>query len=105
MEHMYDGALHLKLPRGVDKVTYADDLALVTSSRSVPELKTIADIAVRMISDWMRGRGLMLALRKTEVVAVRKRRYDYPPVVSVDGHEVPPSKEISYLRVRLEVNQ
>lgn len=102
---MYDGVLHLDLPRGVSAIAYADDLAIVTTRRSVPELETVTNIAIGQISAWMRERGLSLAPQKSEAVVLHKRRYDDNPEITVDGHAVLPSRSIKYLGVRLDASR
>lgn len=97
--------LGLNLPPGVDMVAYADDVALVASSRSVPELEAAVRRAVDGISSWMRERGLKLAPQKTDAVMLMKRRYDEVPNITVDGHDVLPSCAIKYLGVRLDANR
>lgn len=102
---LYDGLLCLDLPRGVDTVAYADDLAIVASNRSVPELEAATSAAIDTISTWMRKQGLSLAPQKTEAVMMHKRRYDDFPAIVVDGHAVLPSRGIKYLGVRLDANR
>lgn len=104
MEHT-DDALLLDLPKGVEKVAYADDLALVASGSSVAELEERANVVVERMSGWMRGRGLVLAPRKTEVVVTSKRRYEDQPAIIVDDHEITHAGGISYLRVSVDVRR
>lgn len=47
---LYDCVLGLNLPRGIGVIAYADDLALVVTSRSVPELEAATRVVVDGVS-------------------------------------------------------
>lgn len=102
---LYDGALRLDLPVGVHMVAYADDLAIITRSRTIPELEAATGAAIEAVSTWMRQRGLSLAPHKTEAVMWRKRGYHDLPTITVDGHAMTPSRGIRYLGVKLDSNR
>lgn len=84
----YDGVLTLNLPAGIDMIAYADDVALIASSRSVPKLKSAVRDTIGRGTAWMSERGLRLALQKTEAVILTKGRYDNFPTIMVDDHAV-----------------
>lgn len=86
-------------------VGYADDLAIVVRSSSIPELEAAADATIEAVSAWMAQRGLSLAPQKTKAVMWRKRRYHDLPTITVDGQAVSPSRGIKYLGVRLNSNR
>lgn len=72
---LYDEVLTINLPARINLVAYADDLAIVAHNRSVLELETAIRVTTDRITAWMNDKGLSLALQKTEVVMLKKRRY------------------------------
>lgn len=102
---LYDDMLRLNLPTGVDLIAYADDVAIIALSRSVPELKAIVRTTMNRVSTCMVVPGLKLAPHKTEAVMMIKRRYDDLPTIVVDGQAVLPTRGIKYLGVRVDTNK
>lgn len=47
---MYDDAPRMELSRGVHTVAYADDLAIVATGRTIPELEVTANATIDMVS-------------------------------------------------------
>lgn len=73
---VYDDVLNVPLPDGVERVAYADDLALLVKARSEERLETRANEALERIHTWMGRHSLALAPEKTEAVyLVGRKKY------------------------------
>lgn len=73
---MYDGVLRLVLPANVKIIGFADDIALVSVAKELPDAVTITNVSIQIVRSWLRSMGLNLADHKTESVLIssRKRR-------------------------------
>ena len=65
---LYDGLLRQPLPHGVSIVAYADNIALIMVG------KTIGDMAIEVIGNWLSDHGLSLAAEKTETVLIARTK-------------------------------
>jgi hypothetical protein len=70
----YDGVLEVEVPPGIDMIAYADDLALIATSKERNTLEQIIKHSVNRIEEWMLANGLELAPGKTEAVILSGRR-------------------------------
>jgi hypothetical protein len=70
----YDGVLKVEVPPGIDMVAYADDLALIATSKERNTLEQIIKQSVNRIEEWMLANGLELAPGKKEAVILSGRR-------------------------------
>lgn len=66
------------MPEGVLLVEYADDVALLVSARDVELTQPALNQSIRRIDRWMGDYGLTLALNKTEIVLLTKKRINPP---------------------------
>lgn len=66
----YDSLLRTKMPEDTLLVGYADDIAV----RNVELAQLKLNQVVRTVNGWMADHGLLLALEKTEIVILIKRR-------------------------------
>lgn len=96
---LYDGVLRLTLPEGAKLVGFADDLALVVSTRSRDQLMFVADCALDQISCWMRNHRLRLAPKKTEAVILSGPRKRDGIRFKLNGVSIEPSQSMKYLGV------
>lgn len=80
----YDGLLRIELPDGCSMIGYADDVALTITARETEDQQNTLDEAMRLINRWMSDHGLRLAVPKTEIVLLTRRRVDTIFDVSFD---------------------
>lgn len=101
---LYDGIFRLRLPKCVQLVAYADDLAILVSALAVPDVEAAAAVTIGAISNWMEDRGLALAPQKTEAIMFSGRRIADAPEIEVGGHQVSLARSLRYLGVTLDRN-
>ena len=88
---MYDAVLDTKLPEGVEEIGFADDIGIVATAKSMSELETKANEALRRISNVLKDNNLELAAHKSEAVILAGRRRYEPPHITVGDQEIPSS--------------
>lgn len=89
-------------PLGLQLIGFADDLAIVATSRIPAGLEAIINPILEMVDVWTRSHGLSLAHYKTDAIILsRKRKYEVPALI-VGGVPIPIKKEIKYLDVVLD---
>uniref|UniRef100_A0A2M4BC18 Putative waldo-3 aae n=1 Tax=Anopheles marajoara TaxID=58244 RepID=A0A2M4BC18_9DIPT len=67
---MFDGVLRLRLPVGTLVVGFADDMVLTVCGQFLREVEINTERSVEMVESWMRGRGLVVAHHKTEMILI-----------------------------------
>lgn len=102
---LYDRVLRCGMPPGVDRVAFADDLALVIVGATVRDVNQAGNDAIRRIILILSELGLELAPQKTEVVVMAGRRELDPVNISVAGHVVAVKEAAKYLGVWLHKNR
>lgn len=100
----YDGLLRLGMPDETILIGYADDAALVVAARSVELAQFRLNQAMRTIVAWMDEHGLSLALSKTEIVVLTKRRIETILPLRVGETEVISKPAVKYLGVLVDCN-
>ena len=70
----YDGLLRLELPPESRLIGYADDVAALVAGLTVEHAQLRLNVLMRKVGNWMTTHGLNLALEKTEVVILTKKR-------------------------------
>jgi exonuclease III len=98
----YDGVLKVEVPPGIDMIAYADDLALIATSKERNTLEQIIKQSVNRIEEWMLANGLELAPGKTEAVILSGRRKLKTIKVKVGNTEITTKKSIRYLGVMID---
>jgi len=98
----YDELLDINMPPGVQLVAFADDVAVVGTSRTGPSATALLNPALQTVSTWMRDNGLAVAPQKSEAVVLTGKYVFTDPALLVDGHAVPVNKSIRYLGVQLD---
>jgi len=98
----YDSLLRLRVPRGVELVGYADDVAVVVRGHNADLLELIGNPALEMVRNWMTANGLSVAPHKSEVVVLTGKRSYRDPVFTIGGLRIPVKRSISYLGVTLD---
>lgn len=99
---MYDGVLRLDLPDGATVVGFADDVGLVVTAWSVPELKEKSEVAVDIVATWLKENGLQIAPEKTEAVILAGRRTLLQMDIQVLNTVVGTSNSIKYLGMHFD---
>nr|CAH7729394.1 unnamed protein product [Callosobruchus chinensis] len=98
----YNGVLEIKIPK-VRSVGFADDLALVATSKDSDTLVRVANDALSRIDRWMEQHDLNLAPEKTEAVILRGDRTKRGSVVfQIKGQQVVPGKSLVYLGIHID---
>lgn len=87
----YDSLLRTEMPEETRLVGYADDVAALIAARDVELAQIKLNEVMRIVNDWMRAHGLSLAVSKTEIVVLTKKRINTILPLRV-GEEVVQSK-------------
>lgn len=72
----YDSLLRTEMPKETLLVGYADDVAALIAARDVELAQLKLNQVMRTVNRWMADYGLSLALSKTEIVILTKKRID-----------------------------
>lgn len=72
----YDSLLRADMPDETLLVGYADDVAALIAARDVELAQLKLNQVMRTVNNWMEEHGLSLALNKTEIVILTKKRMD-----------------------------
>lgn len=70
----YDSLLREEMPEETRLVGYADDVMALIAARDVTQAQLKLNRVMRTINNWMARHGLSLALSKTEIVILTKKR-------------------------------
>lgn len=104
---LYDDLLRLNLGdntpgfSSASVVAFADDVAVLATGHNTWLLEQAMNKALAVISSWFRGKGLNLAVHKTEaVILTNKRGYDRPSFY-LDGRLIDPTEQLRYLGIEL----
>jgi len=98
----YDGLLNIPMPEKTQLVAYADDVAVVSIAHTGALLEQCVNPALELVSRWMTANGLEVAPQKSEAILITKKwRYD-PPVISINGHNIPVRKSLRYLGIEID---
>jgi len=57
----YDDLLDTEMPPGVQLVAFADDVAVIGTSRTGPSAAELLNPALETVTSWMRDNGLFVA--------------------------------------------
>lgn len=98
----YDSLLRLEMPADVSLVGYADDVAVVITARSSEIAQLKLNQVMRRVSFWMKEHGLELAILKTEIVLLTKRRIPLVRPMTMGTEMVQTKEAIKYLGVTLD---
>jgi hypothetical protein len=101
---LYDGVLRMQLPEGAKLIGYADDPALVLTSKDEPCMRQVARDALTLISEWLKTHHLKLSLQKAEAVILAGGRTLTEFEVNVEGVTVRCKEYIKYLGITIGKN-
>lgn len=99
---LYDAVLRLEMPVGVRTLAFADDLAVLVSSRNEEEMMALVNQTLQKVAEWMEDTGLSVAAHKTEATLLTGRRRPREIKFSLMGEDISPQTSIKYLGVRLD---
>lgn len=98
----YDGLLRLEMPEEARLIGYADDVAVLIAARNVELAQLKLNMVMRRVSVWMASHGLALALAKTEIVILTKRRINTILPLMVGEERVETKPAAKYLGVMID---
>lgn len=99
---MYDGILRLELPPRTKVVGFADDIAALIVAKTLEDITSKANEAIRIIRAWLDSSGLRLADHKTEVVLITSRRQVEYITLTVGQESIQSKNSVKYLGVMLD---
>lgn len=99
---MYDGLLRLDMPTDTCLTAYADDVAAVITARDTHLAQLKLNQVMRRVNSWMTDHGLQLALQKTELLLLTRKRIDTIIPMTVDTEQMTTRSEVKYLGVTLD---
>lgn len=100
----YDSLLRTEMPDESFLVGYADDVAAVVSARNVNQAEIKLDRIMRSVLAWMTKHGLTLALNKTEIVVLTKKRISTPIPIRIVQEVIPSKPAVKYLGIMIDKN-
>ena len=98
----YDSLLRLDMPEESRLVGYADDVAALVAGRTVEQAQSRLGILMRRVSGWMTAHGFNLALEKTEVVILTRRRIPTLRPISIGELTIESKPAVKYLGLMLD---
>lgn len=98
----YDSLLQTEMPEGMSLVAYADDVAVLVSARTVELAQIQLNRVMRRVSGWMSKHHLALALEKTDIVMLTKKRIPTTIPIAVGEEQVTAKPAVKYLGVLLD---
>ena len=98
----YDSLLKLDMPEESRLVGYADDVAALVAGRTVEQAQSRLGILMRRVSGWMTTHGFNLALEKTEVVILTKKRIPTLRPISFGESIIESKSAVKYLGLTLD---
>jgi hypothetical protein len=99
---IYDEVLGLRMPPGVHLVAYADDLVIVIVTKNTRLAQMRLSQAMKRVYEWMQGRGLQLAMQKTELLYLTRKRIDTTLPMMAGAARVRPGAIAKYLGLTLD---
>lgn len=98
----YDDLLDIDMPPGVQLVAFADDVAVIGTSRTGPSAAELLNPVLETVNNWMRDNGLTVAPQKSEAVVLTKKHKYTNPLLHVEGQVIPVKPAIRYLGLELD---
>ena len=95
----YDGVSGVDVPRGVELVGYADDLAVIVTGKRKEEVERRAEVALEEVTRWMESKDLRVAPHKIEVVVLAGRRKIKEVQIRIKNKNIKSKAAIKYLGV------
>lgn len=99
---LYDEVLRLKMPDEVTLYAYADDLAILVTSKTEVGIQWRTNKAIETICNWMDEMELKLAPEKTEIIWLTGRKKCRNIDIKVLGEKINMQETTKYLGVYLD---
>lgn len=99
---MYDGVLRLNLPKGVQIIGFADDIAIVTVAKHIHEVEAATNEAIRLVRQWLENAGLSLADHKSEAILITGRKIVEYLNIQVGEQLIASKESLKYLGVVID---
>lgn len=90
------------LPRGARYLAFADDVAIIAKAPDSWQLENILDDAAERIRAWLQYTGLQLAVQKSEVLVISRRRRHNELALQIGGTPIIAGKDLKYLGVQVD---
>ena len=90
------------MPEETVLVGYADDIAALIAARNVEMSQLKLNQVMRVVNTWMADHGLSLALSKTEIVILTKKRIDTIVPLRVGNEVVQTTRAAKYLGIMVD---
>uniref|UniRef100_A0A034WR48 Putative 115 kDa protein in type-1 retrotransposable element R1DM n=1 Tax=Bactrocera dorsalis TaxID=27457 RepID=A0A034WR48_BACDO len=99
---LYDGVLRLPLPKQVQIIGYADDIAVTVVAKEIHEIVRLCNHAAEKIKEWLMITKLQLAGQKTEAVLITSRKKLEVATLNIDGYNITTQQSLRYLGVMID---
>ena len=100
----HDDVLDLPVPLGVYLVGHADDLVIVIMTKDTRLAQIRLSQATRWVDQWMQSRRLQLAMQKTELLYLTRKRIDTMIPMTLGTSIVRLGQSAKYLGVTLDTS-
>lgn len=98
----YDDLLRQQMPEESLLVGYADDVAVLIAARDLELAQLKLNQVMRVVNSWMEDHGLSLALNKTEVVILTKKRINTIVPIRVGDEQLETKGTAKYLGITID---
>jgi hypothetical protein len=98
----YDELLREEMPDETHLVGYADDVAVLIAARDTKQAQLKLNQAMRTINGWMDEHGLALALSKTEITVLTKKRIQTSLPMWVGNEVIETKPQVKYLGIYID---
>ena len=98
----YDSLLRLDMPDESLLVGYADDVAALIAARNVDQANLKLGLVMARVNAWMAAHGLSLAISKTEIVVLTKKRIPTVFPVQIGDVQLETKPAAKYLGVMID---
>lgn len=85
-----------------NKRVFAADISITVEDSSPQGLKTKVEQMVKEVQEWLRTKGLSLAVQKTEIMLLNCKTVEDDFCFRIGDTEIKPSPELKYLGVTFE---
>jgi len=97
----YDNLLRLEQPNGVQKVGFADDIAIVGTAHTTDLLEEAMNPALVIVAEWVNNNGLSISVAKTQAIMLTNKRAYRKPNFRLQGTLLELSDHERYLGMEL----
>lgn len=85
---MYNGVLAIPGPEGPSIVDFADDRAVVVTSKRPEDVQVYATKTVRSVRSWLEGVELTLSDEKTETALIKPQEKEGRSCCQLSGYQI-----------------